>query len=37
MADSYLSDAIAYDTAKWENEMDWWADTNLNRTNVNDW
>ena len=34
LADRYLSDAIAYDTAKWEEEMDWYADTNLAQTNV---
>ena len=34
LADRYLSDAIAYDSAKWEEEMDWYADTNLAQTNV---
>ena len=35
MADRYLSDAIAYDTAKFANEMDWYVGQNLEQTNVN--
>jgi hypothetical protein len=35
LADRYLSDAIAYDTTKWENEMDWYAGSNMQQTNVN--
>lgn len=35
MADRFLSDAIAYDTARWENEMDWYVGTNQEQTNVN--
>ena len=34
MADRYLSDAIAYDSAKWTEEMDWTADDRLWNTNV---
>ena len=34
LADRYLSDAIAYDTAKWENEMDWYVGEDLEQTNV---
>ena len=34
MADRYLSDAIAYDTAKWPEEMDWYDGQDYSQTNV---
>ena len=34
LADRYLSDAIAYDTAKWEPEMDWYDGQDYSQTNV---
>lgn len=34
IADGYLADAIAVDSALYANELDWWADTNLHNTNV---
>lgn len=35
MADRYLSDAIAYDTAQFPQEMDWYVGQNVEQTNVN--
>ena len=34
IADSFLSDAIAIDSALYANELDFWADTDLHNTNV---
>lgn len=34
VAERYLSDAIAYDSAKFANEMDWFVGQRLNETNV---
>ena len=34
MADGYLADAIADDSALYANELDWWANDNLHNTNV---
>jgi hypothetical protein len=37
IARSALSDAIAYDTAQFPQELDWWSQDDLNNTNVRNW
>jgi len=37
VASTALSDAIAYDSAKFPEEMDWWSQDRLDETNVRNW